>query len=469
MKRVSAMWFAVFAVCYVVTNYAEATWPSPSLSHVLSLFGLLALICGLLSLTLRQALLPLAIIAASLSVGTLHSGLAGIGMAWQGFTVMRGMVTVILVVPMISWALKSEPYIQYLILHWSRLLNTSVKFYSAVMIVAQLIGCFLLVASIPVTYQFISGFLSGERDRHWDFLKSAAVLRGFSLLSLWSITNPSFAFAVEMLGVPVARAMGNGFVLAALGLLLAIGMFAVFERRGNDRLTEEINRHLAREAAARDAAEIRRKYYEFLVLLITLLGGIALVNSITTWGLLTVMPLTVIVWTTGYFAIKRKLPLFAAETAAYFKGGMLGRAREICIFLAAGMFISEIQGTGIAHAAVATMYQLTSDTAWLNFLLIMPCAVVCFSLMGMPPLASSVLVLGIVQVIALPYPPELTFIAVTLGVACCILISPINVPGLLLSAENGYSSYINTFKLNKWYVLALFALVELIIQCVWLF
>lgn len=468
MRRGFAKLFVGFAACYVVMNYAEATWPLPSLSHALSLIGLITLLCGLLTLTLRQAALPLVIIAAALSISILHSGAAGLTLVWDGFREMRGMVTVILIVPMISWALRTEPYIQYLILYWSRFLNTSVKFYSGIMLIAQMIGCFLLVASIPVTYQFVSGFRSGARDRQWEFLKSSAILRGFALISMWSISIPSFAYAVETLRVPPATAMANGLLLAALGLLLSVGMFSMFERRGDDQLTREINLQLAREVAARDPAEIRRKFYEFLLLLFTLLGGITLVNSIAPWGLLTVMPLVVVVWTIGYFALKRKLARFAAETAAYLKGGMLTRVREICIFLAAGLSISAVNGTGIAHSLVETVYRLTADAAWLNFLLLLPCAVVLFSLIGMPPLASMVLVLGIIQGIALPYPETLTLIALTLGVSISIMISPLNIPGLLLSSENGYSSYTNTFHQNKGYVLVLFVLVELIIQCIWL-
>ena len=64
----------------------------------------------------------------------------------------------------------------------------------------------------------------------------------------------------------------------------------------------------------------------------------------------------------------------------------------------------------------------------------------------------------------LPYPPELIVLAVTSGSVISILISPVIMPVIVLSASNGLSLFTNGIKFNWKYALVFYIIVQIYIQ-----
>ena len=90
--------------------------------------------------------------------------------------------------------------------------------------------------------------------------------------------------------------------------------------------------------------------------------------------------------------------------------------------------------------------------------------VIILGFFGLGPLTVMVLVGGILGNLDLPYPSELIVLAVTSGSALSILLSPIIMPIIVLSASNGLSGVKNGIKFNWKYALVIYIMVQAYIQ-----
>ena len=83
---------------------------------------------------------------------------------------------------------------------------------------------------------------------------------------------------------------------------------------------------------------------------------------------------------------------------------------------------------------------------------------------GLGPLTVMVLVAGILESMSFSYPPELLVLALTSGSVISILISPIVMPVIILSASNGLSLYTNGIKFNWKFAITFYILVQIYLQ-----
>src|SRR5690606_33623348 len=109
---------------------------------------------------------------------------------------MKSLIALLLIVPMISWVLREEPYIEEIMSFGNKWLNKSQTFYAGLMGMTQIISHFLLFGVVPMMYRFIDSFLKDHKDEAWENYKGTAILRGFALSTMWVISIPSFIFAV---------------------------------------------------------------------------------------------------------------------------------------------------------------------------------------------------------------------------------------------------------------------------------
>jgi len=84
--------------------------------------------------------------------------------------------------------------------------------------------------------------------------------------------------------------------------------------------------------------------------------------------------------------------------------------------------------------------------------------------LGLGPLTVMVLVAGILDSMALPYPPELIVLAITSGSVLSILLSPVIMPLIVLSASNGLSLFTNGIKFNWKYCIVFYIIVQIYLQ-----
>src|SRR5699024_7183578 len=81
-------------------------------------------------------------------VGVLHSVLK-----------LCNVIGLLIVIPLMSWVLQEEPYIDDIISLFHKLINSSRKFYFTLMSLTQVLTYFLLFGSITMMYQFVDMFL----------------------------------------------------------------------------------------------------------------------------------------------------------------------------------------------------------------------------------------------------------------------------------------------------------------------
>ncbi|WP_218970534.1 hypothetical protein [Alkalihalobacterium alkalinitrilicum] len=423
------------------------------LNVFLSLISIITLIFSIVLLTLRQAALPLSLCLMGLTIYFSTVKNIDIEVLLNGISEMRVMVFVLVVVPIVRWVLNSKKYIQSVMVCSNKYLRSSISFYAGMMAVTQVVSFFLLVAAVPVTYQFVSRYQIEKNKALWEYLKNTAIIRGFALTSIWSISIPSFVYAIEALGASVKITIFHGFILSIVGIMIGTILFAITNWKNTSALTVEIRKTVNYSFNSNEEKVLKRLLLEFFLLLVSLIFSILIFNFYFSWGLLKVIPIVVIIWTVTYFIIQKKLKFLLTEVTKYFKTDIPLKAKEVSIFLSAGLLISSINESRAGQILIEEIYHLIINYNFINFLVILPFLIVLFAFFGLPASASMVLVGGILQGVLLPYSPEAIVLSLTLGNVIGVLISPFMIPGVLLSSVNMSVPYRYTFASNKLYAL----------------
>ncbi|MCT1902185.1 hypothetical protein [Oceanobacillus sojae] len=103
----------------------------------------------------------------------------------EGLLQMRNMVGLLVVIPMVSWVLREEAFLESAISYAHDFVNTSKKFYFGIISFTQIIAYFLLFGAIPMLYQFVSMILKDEKGEAWErYRGTAAFCRLFCLKRL---------------------------------------------------------------------------------------------------------------------------------------------------------------------------------------------------------------------------------------------------------------------------------------------
>lgn len=464
MKKFAAISFTVSVSTYALLHFITYFISQADLERGLSISGIAVLVSAFLLLPLKKAKLQFFLLIAALAilVGTSD-------FIWQdiiqGLQQMRSLIGLLLIVPMISWVLKEEPYIEEIMSFSHNFLNKSHKFYFGLMAMTQVIAHFLLFGAVPMMYRFIDSFLKEQRDEAWENFKGTAILRGFAISTMWVISIPSFIFAVEALDATLWKSMLLGFGFAFAGTLLAV-VFAHFQEKKygvnfSAVLGAEIEKAMRN---SRHQGTWNKDVVEFVFLFLSLFGTIFIVHETTGLEFLLAIPLVILVWTGIYFVTKRRTAGMARDTKLYFSRGIANQAQQFSILLSAGLLIYAMNGSNIGEYVIAGMNWLTDLAPFLNLLFLIPFIVILLGFVGLGPLPVIVLVTGILESLALPYPPELVVLAVTSGSVISILLSPFVMPVIILSSVNGLSGIRNGIQFNLKFAIVFYCMIQLFIQ-----
>src|SRR5690625_2072575 len=185
---------SVYALLHFITYY----YPNNILLFLLMVSGLAMLAFALLNFKVSRFKLPLTLFLSGFIIF-----LASDTQLLYGFTggllQMRDVIGLLVVVPMISWVLKEEFYMEAIVACGHKLVDSSRKFYAGMVTFTQIIAYFLLFGAIPMMYQFVTMILKDEKGEAWENFKGTALLRGFALSTLWVISIPSFVFVVDVM------------------------------------------------------------------------------------------------------------------------------------------------------------------------------------------------------------------------------------------------------------------------------
>ncbi|WP_112181948.1 MULTISPECIES: hypothetical protein [Paraliobacillus] len=469
MRQFASIGFTIAIIIYAVMHYVTYINATEIGSIILGITGVVILIFSLAILSIRALAVPLFLffIALSIQLFTMNSFAS---LLLYGVSEMSNLITLLLIVPIISWILREERYIDAIMQVAQRSLNTSKKFYFGIMIVNQVISYFLLFGAIPMMYQFINDFLKDKTSEAWEYFKGTALLRSFALTTLWVISIPSFAFAVDHLDASLGWTIIQGFLISLGGIFLSVLFLSFKEKSYQVDFTLGIQEEMTgRLAHALDAKYAKRLVIEFAVLFLSLFSTIFIIHIIMGWGLLAIIPPIIVVWTFGYFILKKRPKRFFAEMKTYIKKDVGQKSQQFSLLLAAGMLIYAVNNSGVGNYLIDGLFYVEETIPFVNFLTIVPFMAIILGFLGLGPLTVIVLVAGILENVNLVYPAELVVLAMTSGSVISVILSPVVLPVIILSSTNKLSIVKNGIIFNWSYAIAFYILVQGYIQVMWYF
>lgn len=462
-----AKWGLSFSIIfYGILHFLTYFYKNPILIDLLAVFGGGIMFFAAWNRSMKKLKLPLVLMSIGIVI-LFYSDTSIMEGIKYGFLQMRNLVGLLILVPLISWVLQEEPYMEAVISYGNRLLDTSRKFYLGTISFVQIIAYFLLFGSIQMIYLFINEILQNKKGEAWENFKGTPLLRGFALSTMWVVSIPSFVLVVEMMGASLYISILQGLSIAIVGVLIAL-IFSYFEEKkyGVD-YTTELRREFDEVLDAMPRSHhVRRDFIEFCMLFVTLFGTIFVLQAVLEIELLMLIPMVVAVWIVFYYLYKKRPQKLGKKLKTHFKQDIVRESYQLCVMLGAGMLIFALNQTDFAVMFVEGIYRLQSVLPFLNLLYFLPFIVIILGFFGLGPLTVMAIVGGILASMDLPYPPEIIVLAVTSGSAISILLSPLVMPLITLSAANGLSGFKNGFGFNWKYAVVLYVVIQLYIQTV---
>src|SRR5699024_9708019 len=232
------------------------------------------------------------------------------------------------------------------------------------------------------------------------------LLRGYALSTLWVVTVPSFIVAVDTLGASLYISIAQGLGMTVVGTLIALIAWYIYERKHGLEITPVLQKEINTILRNSSTKKIRiEKVREFFFLFLSLFGTIFIVYAIWQVPLMILIPLIIIFWMIAFYLIKRRVDQLHVITITYVHRVLLNQ-------------------TSFAMNVVNGLNTVEHAVSWLNPLFLLPFIVMILGFFGLGPLTVMVLVAGILESMALPYPPELIVLAITSGSVLSILLSP---------------------------------------------
>lgn len=465
MKNIIKFGLSIAILLYTVLHIISAIVDQPFLLELLPYAGLAIIIFAVLSIPLSRFKLPLFILLIGVII-LVYSGSDVFSGILFGLKEMRNVIGILVIIPLISWVLQEEPYIEDMMSVFHDFINTSKKFYFAMISLTQVLTYFLLFGSITMMYQFINIILKDQNDEMWERYKGTALLRGYSLSTLWVITVPSFIVVVDTLGASIYIAIAQGFGIALVGTIIAVMFVSPTERKHNLNITPILQKEIDNVllTASTDVKERKRNVIEFFLLFFSLFGAIFFIYSVWNIPLMILIPLVILGWIIIFYIYKQRVYKLKTIGKQYFLSELGKKAYQVSLMLSIGTMIFSLNQTNFAENVVGGLNYIESLVSWLNPLYLLPFIVIILGLLGLGPLTVMVLVAGILKSLALPYPPELIVLAITSGSVISILISPVLMPLIVLSDSNGLNLFTNGVKSNWKYSIVFFIVTQIYIQ-----
>ena len=465
MKNIIKFGLSIAILLYTALHIITAIIDQPFLLQILPHVGLAIIIFAGIAIPLSRFKLPLFILLIGIII-LISSGSEIFSGVLSGLQEMRNVIGILVIIPLISWVLQEEPYIEDMMSVFHDFINTSKKFYFAMISLTQVLTYFLLFGSITMMYQFINIILKDQNDEMWERYKGTALLRGYGLSTLWVITVPSFIVVVDTLGASIYIAIAQGFGIALVGTIIAVMFVSPTEQKHNVNITpilqKEIDNILL--TASTDVKERKRNVFEFFLLFFSLFGAIFFIYSVWQIPLMILIPLVILGWIIIFYIYKRRVYKLKTIGKQYFLSELGKKAYQVSLMLSIGTLIFSLNQTNFAENVVGGLNYIESQISWLNPLYLLPFIVIILGLLGLGPLTVMVLVAGILKSLALPYPPELIVLAITSGSVISILISPVLMPLIVLSDSNGLNLFTNGVKSNWKYSIVFFIVTQIYIQ-----
>ncbi|WP_173917606.1 hypothetical protein [Halobacillus sp. Marseille-Q1614] len=465
MNKASIYSYAVIINLYIALFYATRFFENDKMLTSLSILGVLSLAFSFFYLTGRKRVLPFFLVSFAFFILIMSDASITEGLL-EGFRQMTSLIAILLIVPIISWILNEEPYIEKIMSLAGNFLNTSRKFYFGIMMITQVLSFFLLFGSIQTVYHFIQGILGNRKGEAWENFKGTALLRAFSLCTLWVISIPSFVFIVNFLDASLWMSMVQGAFISFGAVVLAVAFSYFEEKHYKIDITSALQEEIKKAIGSQERGKLSREVLEFITLFVLIFGTIFFLHGVFGLEILVIIPPVILSYTLLYFFSKRRFTSLKKNISFYFTGYLQGKAQQFSILLSVGLVIVALNISGWGKALIDGILLVEQSIPFLDLLSILPFVPMVLSFFGIGPLPVLVLVGGVLQNVSLPYPPELLVLSITSGSVVSALLSPFILPAIVLSSENGLSIFKNGFQFNILYAVAFYLFVQTYLQVV---
>ncbi len=302
--------------------------------------------------------------------------------------------------------------------------GSSAGLFCLVMLLAHLLASVMSLGSVVVILAAIAPALNGAESKRF---MAASVSWGYCTLFLWAPGTVTVLMSMQIFGLSWQSYFPPAFALSLLGLGLGAALARVLFRRE----AREMTAARSPEPASREAWG---KVGRLAGVLLVIVAGITVLERMgfrTATGRLLAVTLAVSgVWLLAQCRTPGLPPLLRTwwEEA-------LPKNRDLsCFFLAMGIFSGAIQYSGFSRA-LTDLCQGRQDLLGPWVLPLLPAAVVLFSLAGLHPFVSVLMIGPILAEMPLPATPLQLGLSMSLGCCLSYMLSPF--AGLILALSSG--------------------------------
>ncbi|MBP3953575.1 hypothetical protein [Bacillus suaedae] len=453
--------FVISLVLFISSYFLSLIWQMPLFVELLSGAGLVMLVSTLFVLPKKDLLLPILLLAVSMSIILITSSSPLV--LWIGLREMSAIVPLIILISLVGWIIGHRPYVKALILLGEKRITTTFRFYFLVSAMTHFIASFMTVGGIPFVYQIFKDSKKPTiSEDAWEFALSTAIMRGFTLTVLWTAVHPAFAYVIVGTNAPLLPTAIKGIGLAFIGFFISFFVFRLQAKR------LQMPSDITPDLPMNDNQRLNGLISQFVLWVLLIMGGILLTNLWFSIDILLAVPIVIVAVTTLYFLCNHSMTQYKTLLIGLVKHDLGKKKKEIMLILAAGILVGTLKETGYGQV-LFSYFLLVIDFMNINILIGLTLIVVLLGFCGFPPIPAMVLLSGILVDIPGSYSLDLIALSLLLGVSVTLIIAPVTVPLLLLSGQNGRSLAENGFHSNLLFGLALLVIGTLYIQLLTLF
>ncbi|TWI58193.1 hypothetical protein [Halalkalibacter nanhaiisediminis] len=461
MKQFINNLFITALVMFILLFFVSTIWQEPFVFELISAMGLVMLVSIFIVFPKRALILPIILIMLSISIISLTSSSPVV--LWKGLREMSVIIPLVILINLVSWIIGHRPYVKALMNHGKKQITTPIRFFSLVAALSHFISSFMAVGGVAFVYQmFRDTKKQSVSQESWDFILSAAVMRGFTLTVLWTVVHPAFAYGIAGTNAPLLPTVLKGLGLACIGFVISIIIFMIEMKR------KQISASVISDLSVRPEDKLDGLVWRFLFWVSLLMGGILISNQWLHLDILLAVPIVIVTVTTLYFISNKSMSEYKQLWVRLVTVDLDKKKKEMSVILSAGLLVATLKETGYDQLLFGYFLHAV-DVLNLNILIGLTFVVILLGFCGLPPIPAMVLLSGILVDIPGGYSADLVLLSLLLGVAVTLVIAPVTVPLLLISSQNGLSLGENGFRSNILFAVSLLIVGLIYIQVLTLF
>ena len=364
------------------------------------------------------------------------------------------LVTLFICVPMMSMPFFYEDYQSELKTLVQTRMQNILGFCLLVSVCVHFLAVLISVGAMAIMYELMHPYAELYRSED-TFLRS--LTRAYNASGFWSPAWASMIVLNAQLRVPWVSLIPVGLAFSAI--FIGLDMGGIFLRQ---RLHPDDYPRLQAEEGARVEW---RKLRIMVILAVALIGMIILLNLVTPWDLLIIVPIVSIAFPLLSALLQRHLPEYGAGVVNYYRNSLLKVQGQCALFTAAGFLGKALDVSGMGALLPKLLPQFltvypTLMIAAIMLLLILP------SLVGIHPAAAGTALVLAVTPASLGLSLMTFSLTVLAGFLIAIMVSPFSANILMIAGLTGRPSWSISLGLNGKFGLLALVLFSILISLI---